>query len=167
MRHRKLQQFSVKWRVFLSVLWIWGAYHATDVIGTILPTEQMGGPALDKRLGAYASALVPLLVCFLTWLYIRLRNADRERAALPNIEGLVTDKAVFGIQRDRLGLIAVCIGIIIVDSTIFQYSPNVNVVQSREVNIPTGSPSYCLRSDGQIYQPANSLCYGIDRLVTP
>ena len=157
----------MKWRVFLSVLWIWGAYHATNVIGTILPVEQMGGPGLDKRLGADASALVPLLVCFLTWLYIRLRNADREKAALPNIEGSVIDKAVFGVQHARLGLIAVCIGIIVADSVILQYHPNVNVVQSREVNIPAGSPSYCLRSDGQIYQPANSLCYGIDRLVTP
>jgi len=157
----------MKWRMFLSVLWIWGAYHATDVIGTILPVEQMGGPGLDKQLGADASALVPLLVCFFTWLYIRLRNSDREKGALPNIEGSAINKSVFGIQRGRLGLIAVCIGIIIVDSMILQYNSNVNIVQPREVNIPAGSPSYCLRSDGQIYQPANSLCYSIDRLVTP
>jgi Zn-dependent protease with chaperone function len=138
LQHRELQHFSMKWRIFLSILWMWGAYHAGDFIGTLFTDDKQMG--LDKRLGAGASALVPVFVCFLTWLSIRLRKADREKEELANIEGVLIEKDVsrrpitlFGMKRDQLGLIAICIGIIVVGSMILQYSPNVGVCNQERI----------------------------------
>src|SRR5262249_44110802 len=118
-------------------------------------------------------ALLPALICVLTWLFIRLREASHIQGSLENIDGVVEHdapsrpKSVLGMKPSRVGLMAICISALFVDGASLRFRPSVNVAESADVGIPAHALAYCLRSDRQIYQPANGVCSSGDKLVTP
>jgi Zn-dependent protease with chaperone function len=130
-RYRGLREFSMKFRVFLSVIWMFGTFQVAQVIVAISSNiAYVGGPVLFRILVVGVGvSMSPALLCLLMWLFIRGRKHLPQEENDRNVNGVVVErnapdreKFLFGIRPSGAALIVVCIGMLFIDGVILHYS---------------------------------------------